>query len=725
MVITLRRRLQEQTLIVLTTSVLCLGVSWPRSAHCQAASPRQDASAQDTVPAVDSATVSDAAVSDSAASDVPADSSTAPDTMSESDAPSPPPVELRSLWRDQPLQPLAPVPQPLELGEQNPCRPRAAVHDITDLDLDQLLHGEIATSYSRNAERVDDAPASVTVITRDQIRIWGYRSVAEMLEDIAGFYVTDDQIIPNVAVGGITGGPRAESGGLKVMIDGRPVAFRPTGGNWLGPELVPLSAVERVEIVRGPASTVYGADAFLGVINVITRSAEDLCGAEMRLSGSYAGGPGGGLDTTVGGRTGRISAMVSLRLDRLDQSGLGLPASSPDAQLRSGVLPTQPSSGLMSDSGTAFARVTLHIDADNRVSLTGMLSGINRGGDFSSWSQLATGLDAMGRQRGTLVSLYHGYLNLSGEFQPSRTLQITANAGLFGGEPTPSDRIDINSDVFYVRRVMGFASMLADATATWTPLQRLRIVGGADYLLDHETLPGALRVLYSDYGAFQAGDVLQAASTLQGTHDFQNLGVFLLGAWTPLGEQNRTAVLRTDAGVRYDYNDTYGNQINGRLGASLRLFDRLTIKANFASAFRAPSPLLLYGVPLGVGDILGNSTLRPEQIFTWEGSVLVRPWSWLRIQSSLSYSYVRDEAEFVLVGDNSVAQNLAEIGVWAWATDVRINWRDQLAVYANFTLVQGNRNFDQPGYVSSLIGTGLETYPPEVVNAGIRLLVSR
>ena len=55
----------------------------------------------------------------------------------------------------------------------------------------------------------------------------------------------------------------AESGVIKVMIDGRSVAYRTTSGNWMGVELVPLEAVQQIEIIRGPASALYGADAFL------------------------------------------------------------------------------------------------------------------------------------------------------------------------------------------------------------------------------------------------------------------------------------------------------------------------------------------------------------------------------------------------------------------------------------------------------------------------------
>src|SRR6185369_11231188 len=54
------------------------------------------------------------------------------------------------------------------------------VEDIAQLDLETLLTGELTSSVSRSTERADDAPATVTVVTRDQIRLWGYQSVAEV-----------------------------------------------------------------------------------------------------------------------------------------------------------------------------------------------------------------------------------------------------------------------------------------------------------------------------------------------------------------------------------------------------------------------------------------------------------------------------------------------------------------------------------------------------------------
>src|SRR5262249_41941579 len=113
---------------------------------------------------------------------------------------------------------------------------------IEELDLATMLSTpEDVWTASKSAQKNSEAPAIITTVTREQIAVWGYRSVAEVLSHLLGFYVVDDHISPNLAVRGISGGLYADSSIVKVLIDGHSVAFHSTGGNWLGPELVPLS----------------------------------------------------------------------------------------------------------------------------------------------------------------------------------------------------------------------------------------------------------------------------------------------------------------------------------------------------------------------------------------------------------------------------------------------------------------------------------------------------
>ena len=104
---------------------------------------------------------------------------------------------------------------------------------VDDLDLLKLLNVEVSTA-TKTAESLEDAPAVITVVTREEIERWGYRSVGEVLSHTLGFYVLDDHVLPNAAVRGMSGGLGSESGSIKVMCDGRSVAYRTTSGNWLG-----------------------------------------------------------------------------------------------------------------------------------------------------------------------------------------------------------------------------------------------------------------------------------------------------------------------------------------------------------------------------------------------------------------------------------------------------------------------------------------------------------
>ena len=176
--------------------------------------------------------------------------------------------------------------------------------DMDDLDLVKLLNVEVSTA-TKTAESLDDAPAVITVVTHDDIVRWGYRTVAEVLQHTVGFYLVDDQILPNAGVRGMTGGLGAESGVIKVMIDGRSVAYRTTSGNWLGIELDP--------------ARVGGADrnrprAGLGALRRgrIPRRGEhhhgEAGGRAARCAGAYPTGvsdghAGGQFDVVGGGRS--------------------------------------------------------------------------------------------------------------------------------------------------------------------------------------------------------------------------------------------------------------------------------------------------------------------------------------------------------------------------------------------------------------------------------------
>jgi iron complex outermembrane receptor protein len=157
-----------------------------------------------------------------------------------------------------------------------PVLPAATpVADLADLTLEQLSNIEV-TSVSRRAERLSDAPASIYVITSDDIRRSGVQSLPEAL-----------RLAPNLQVArtsasgyAITarGFNNAIGNKLLVLIDGRTVYTPLFSGVFWDAQHVVLDDVERIEVISGPGATLWGANAVNGVINVITRPARDTQG---------------------------------------------------------------------------------------------------------------------------------------------------------------------------------------------------------------------------------------------------------------------------------------------------------------------------------------------------------------------------------------------------------------------------------------------------------------
>jgi iron complex outermembrane recepter protein len=170
--------------------------------------------------------------------------------------------------------------------------------DLADLSLEELSNLEI-TSVSKHAERLSDAPASIFVITGDDIRRSGVTSLPDAL-----------RLAPNLEVARVNANSYAISARgfnsttankLLVLIDGRAVYTPLFSGVFWDAQDVMLEDVDRIEVISGPGATLWGANAVNGVINVITRAARD-------TQGGLAAGGSGNLESTgafrYGGQTG-------------------------------------------------------------------------------------------------------------------------------------------------------------------------------------------------------------------------------------------------------------------------------------------------------------------------------------------------------------------------------------------------------------------------------------
>ncbi len=147
------------------------------------------------------------------------------------------------------------------------------------LDLSNLV-----TSAAKSVTTVQEAPAIVTVITAEDIRRRGYRTVNDVLADIPGWasYPGEHGVVTLPSVRGTIQAALLLRDGVSLT--------SPWEGVQITNRVVPLESIKRIEVVSGPGGVLWGANSFLGIINLITKDAEDVDGVEANLG--YGDGPG-------------------------------------------------------------------------------------------------------------------------------------------------------------------------------------------------------------------------------------------------------------------------------------------------------------------------------------------------------------------------------------------------------------------------------------------------
>src|SRR2546430_11429438 len=147
--------------------------------------------------------------------------------------------------------------------------------DLLDMNLEDLMNVQI-TSVTRKEQRLAKAGAAVYVISREDIRCSGATRIPDLLRMVPGLDVA--QIDANTHAISIRGFNNRLANKVLVLVDGRTVYTPTTSGVYWDQQDVPVEDIERIEVIRGPGGTVWGANAMNGVINIITRNAKTTTG---------------------------------------------------------------------------------------------------------------------------------------------------------------------------------------------------------------------------------------------------------------------------------------------------------------------------------------------------------------------------------------------------------------------------------------------------------------
>lgn len=180
----------------------------------------------------------------------------------------------------------------VDVDELPPLPAEASAHAQTSLAVAAAtaFEEDVVVGAAKREQSLGNVASAVTVISGDRLRRMGYRTVAEALRSVAGVHVDDDHLYDRVGVRGlqVLGDFNTR---LLLLVDGATVNEpwnQFTGFGWDAP--FSIDDVARVEVIRGPVSSVYGTNAFFGIINVVTRGASESPRAWGRLTGGNFGG---------------------------------------------------------------------------------------------------------------------------------------------------------------------------------------------------------------------------------------------------------------------------------------------------------------------------------------------------------------------------------------------------------------------------------------------------
>jgi iron complex outermembrane receptor protein len=456
---------------------------------------------------------------------------------------------------------------------------------LESMSLEDLMDIPVYAA-SRHEQSSSEAPASVTIVTSEEIRRYGWRTMLDILRSIRGFYGSYDRNYSSLGVRGILR-PGDYNTRILMLVDGHRVNDMIYGQNGLTYDFpVDVDLIDRVEVVRGPSSSLYGSNAFLAVVSVITRRGTAVKGVE--LSGAAAS-----YDTYKGRAT----------------------------------------LGSRTSGGTEYL-----------LSATGYKS---QGDDLffpefaATNGGTASGMDGE-RQAGIFGSVSFGDFSVRGVYNSRMKEVPTASYGTIFNDPrfktwddrawvdlswrkNFSDRTEVNARVYYdwYHYYADYPFAGVDNTSgspvdyTYINKDGARVQWyGAELLLSHRFGDSHRVTTGAEYrDAFQMDQWNYNENPyFQALDDHRTEQVYALFLQDEIVLGGGVTVI---AGLRYDHYSTFGGTTNPRLAVVWNPRAGTTLKLLYGRAFRAPNAYEMYYDDQGLSQF-GNPSLTPETIESLE-----------------------------------------------------------------------------------------------------------
>lgn len=542
-----------------------------------------------------------------------------------------------------------------EVSETDPQQ----IKNYLGMTLEELLEIEITTA-SKRKERISEAPAIISVITKKELIERGHLTLYDALTSLPGVnaiqtYWGFNQLFFRGIYSTLYNDKSL------VLINGHPFWGSINGSYYI--EAFPVEAIEKIEVIRGPGSTLYGTNAFAGVINIVTPKGKSIKGSDWALRSSSPEDVEGQI--IVGDHQNDFNWMVTGGMKKGD----GYDAIVPEDELGNKDITFD----FINNYNTFYAQIDY-----KGLSL-----------DIHTFSQKKSKIDAIPAVWGTLEQTRNSWNGFFGGIKYAHSL---------------NEKMDVNARFSYNTFWRVFDSRLSgnylkydsDGSRTDGELslnynfsKDLSIMTGIHYEFmkaDH----------YNVYD-LNTGEISDIGLTGEEVDDSNMAGYVQ-------GDFRFWRNLRFIGGTRILYNEDYGSFVSPRASVVFKLKENLHLKALYGSAFRAPNLFEKYA---DFATTLGNTDLDPEKVNTFETGIDYT-FNKINLKANYYYTIASDLIGRKLLPDNktqytNVDDELTFQGVEG---EIRAYFR-KLDIYMNGSYLSGKDTEDNDiPYIPNILWNG-------------------
>lgn len=566
-----------------------------------------------------------------------------------------------------------------------------------NMTLEELLNVKI-TTVSKSSQNAGDAPASVIVINSQQLRSRGYLNLADVLNDLPDVKLndkSDPQYFNSFNIRGINGPDR-----FVILLDGIKISS-PTNDPLPILENYPIYLAKQIEVVFGPGSALYGADAMAGVINIITDQEDDRDLLQATVMGGMYGYSNQNLFLKKKLKNGfNLSAGGQYTYDKQADFSKIYPNEYPMTGQQTGIFntaygPMNPTQSLDPDYSAPVKTHNIYLALEQK------------GFDFKilhHYAQIPSSTTLKPNNAVYNKDVFYGQgvttANISFADSIGILKSVTSLQGSSYSVNPGSNYRNLYGAMAHGYKYGNGSMIKLDEQLSTAVTKDIQVTGGVTYEL-FKSIPKSVELSSPQIkGNAVEGTLLNSTDVFNPEGipakfyplTYTNIGSFLQGQFTPL---NKLAVT---LGMRYDHNSRFGSTVNPRIGVVYNQSVNTIIKALYGTAYWAPSPQISYeqygsfysedGGRNYKSDFwhLPNPDLKPSTSETAEFSVSQKFKSSLNITLTAYYTKVYDLITNVADNGNTNLYNNRYLGYPVSYIEVPVNTGTQKTYGGNLNV---------------------------------------